>query len=435
MPGKFFDPPRATMVAGDIVLFRNSDLVTHDVLISPFGSGPLARFTSWSQQIDQPGGYPFLCTLHAFMRGNLDVVAATLAAAPHGVLAGEPLTLSGRTRAGTAHVGIEQSLSSGAWSAVGAGAAPAPDGTFTTTVPAVEGASYRVTTPAGPSPAVTPRITARVNVHLHVERRGRHATVHVHTKPSVTGFTATLELYSRWHFRWRPQRHANSAGTDTPPSGCPRNRAASPASRCVAPAAGPRSCTAAWSSSRPAAPHATPTRTCPAVPARTEAPGTTATHASLRHPRAPAPPSWSRPCWPSGRAHSVLPHRDEPPPLRPTGPIPATYCATTPADPRHVTQARHAHPRCSRPRRVKAHQRRPPPRFLRTKPLVAAPCWPERTAHLHAVASVSHVEHQTTRMDDDHERRGRLPLLGKAAVLAHRLARPPAAEMDDDQQP
>ena len=194
MPGRFFDPPRSTMVAGDTVLFRNSDLVTHDVLISPFASGPIARFTSWSQQIDQPGGYPFLCTLHAFMRGNLDVVAATLAAAPDGVLAGEPLALSGRTRAGTAHVGVEQSVADGAWSAVGAGAAPAPDGTFTTTVPAVEGASYRVTTPAGPSPAVTPRITARVSVHVGVERRRRHAMVHVHTAPAVTGFTATLEL-------------------------------------------------------------------------------------------------------------------------------------------------------------------------------------------------------------------------------------------------
>ena len=156
MPGKFFDPPRATMVAGDTVLFRNSDLVTHDVVISPFGSGPIARFTSWSQQIDQPGGYPFLCTLHAFMRGNLDVVAATLAAAPDGALAGEPLTLSGRTKAGTAHIDVEQSLSGAAWSAVGAGAAPAPDGMFATTVQAVEGASYRAATPAGPSPPSRP---------------------------------------------------------------------------------------------------------------------------------------------------------------------------------------------------------------------------------------------------------------------------------------
>jgi hypothetical protein len=34
-------------------------------------------------------------------------------------------------------------------------------------------------------------------------------------------------------------------------------------------------------------------------------------------------------------------------------------------------------------------------------------------------------------MDDDQERRGRLLLLGKGAVLAHRLARPLAAESDD----
>ena len=208
MPGKFFDPPRATMVAGDSVTFRNNDLVTHDVAISPYRSGPLTRFRSWTQQIDQPGGYPFVCTLHAFMSGNLDVVAATLAAAPDGVLAGERLTLSGRATAGTAHVGVEQSVSGGAWSAVGAGATPAPDGTFTTTVPAVEGASYRVTSPAGLSPVVTPRITARVDIHVHVEGKGRHAIVHVQTMPSVREFTATLELYSRWHFRWRARRHA-----------------------------------------------------------------------------------------------------------------------------------------------------------------------------------------------------------------------------------
>ena len=190
------------------------------------------------------------------------------------------MTLSGRTRAGTAHVGIEQSVSSGAWSAVGAGAAPAPDGTFTTTVPAAEGASYRVTTPAGPSPAVTPRITASVNVHLHVERKGRHAIVHVHTMPSVTGFTATLELYSRWHFRWRPQRHAKLGGHGHAAFRLPAKprRLARVAS--VAPAAGPRWCTAASSSSRPAGPHATPTRSCPAVAARTEALGTAATRAS-----------------------------------------------------------------------------------------------------------------------------------------------------------
>jgi hypothetical protein len=195
------------MVAGDLVVFRNSDLVTHDVRIAGgvYDSGPMARFSSWSQQIDQPGGYPFVCTLHAFMSGNLDVVAATLAAAPDGVLAGEPLTLSGRAPAGTALVGVEQSVAGGEWSAASS-AAPAGDGTFAATVRAVEGASYRVTTPAGSSPPVTPRVTARVEVGLHVQRTRRHAILHVDTEPVTTGFTATLELYSRWRYRWRPRR-------------------------------------------------------------------------------------------------------------------------------------------------------------------------------------------------------------------------------------
>jgi plastocyanin len=207
MPGKYFDPPRSTMVAGDVVVFRNNDFVTHDVRFAggAFDSGPMARFATWSQQIDQPGGYPFACTLHAFMSGNLDVVAATLAAAPDGVLAGEPLTLSGRAPAGTAQVGLEQSVAGGGWTAAGS-TTPAGDGTFAATVRAAEGASYRATTPAGTSPAVTPRVTARVDVHLSVRRGRRHTTVDVHAMPAPKGFVATLELYSRWRYRWRSAR-------------------------------------------------------------------------------------------------------------------------------------------------------------------------------------------------------------------------------------
>jgi plastocyanin len=206
MPGKYFDPARSTAVAGDTITFRNNDLVTHDVRIAGgvFDSGPIARFTSWSQRIDQPGAYPFICTLHAFMSGNLDVVAATLAAARDDVLAGEPLTLSGRTSAGSGPIGIEQSVSGGAWSAVGDAATVAPDGTFTAKVPAVEGASYRATTASGPGQVATPHVTARVDVHLAVQRARKGKTVRVHTMPASTGFTATLELYSRWHFKWRP---------------------------------------------------------------------------------------------------------------------------------------------------------------------------------------------------------------------------------------
>ncbi len=207
MPGKYFDPARVTSVAGDSVTFRNHDLVTHDVRIAAglFDSGPILRFTNWMQVVEPPGEYPFICTLHPFMSGNLSVVAATLTASPDGVLAGESLELSGRARAGTGPVGVERSTPDGAWVAAGT-ATPAADGSFSTTTPAVEGASYRVMTPAGPSRQVTPRVTARVDLHVAL-RRGKHRlTIRAHAMPAPGGMVATLELYARWHYRWRTHR-------------------------------------------------------------------------------------------------------------------------------------------------------------------------------------------------------------------------------------
>ena len=206
MPGKFFEPPRLTTVAGDVLTFRNNDLVTHDVRIGGgvFDSGPITRFTAWSQAVEPPGEYPFVCTLHAFMSGNLSVVAATLAGAPDGVLAGEPLTLSGRAAAGVGALALERSVAGGDWVVLDPAVTPAADGTYAVRAAAVEGASYRVMTPAGPSPVLTPNVTARVDVKLAVH----HGMLHVRAVPAPKGMVATLELYSRWHFRWRGRERA-----------------------------------------------------------------------------------------------------------------------------------------------------------------------------------------------------------------------------------
>jgi len=206
MPGRYFEPARLTTVAGDRVTFRNNDLVTHDVRIAGgvFDSGQISRFTTWSQPLEQPGEYPFVCTLHAFMSGNLSVVAATLAAAPDGVLAGEPLTLSGRAPAGTGALSLERSEAGGGWAVLDPAVRAAADGGYVVRTPAVEGASYRVTTPAGTSPAVTPRVTARVDVRI----AAHHGKLHVRAVPAPEGMVATLELYSRWHFRWRDRKRA-----------------------------------------------------------------------------------------------------------------------------------------------------------------------------------------------------------------------------------
>jgi plastocyanin len=207
MPGKFFDPARTVAVAGDTVTWRNADLVTHDVRVAGgmFDSGPISRSFSWAQEFDQPGAYPFICTLHPFMSGNLDVVAATLSAAPDGVLAGEPLTLSGRAPAGSSALGVVRTLGDGSTATV-ASTRPAADGTYSVQTPAVEGASYRISTPVGDSPSVTPNVTARLDAHLTVAHRKRRTVVMLHTMPAAGGWRATLELYARWHYRWRPYK-------------------------------------------------------------------------------------------------------------------------------------------------------------------------------------------------------------------------------------
>ena len=205
MPGKFFEPARSTIVAGDRVTFRNADLVTHDVRVGGgvFDSGLMLRNTIWAQGFDAPGEYPFVCTLHRFMSGTLTVVAATLDATPAGVLAGRPLKLSGRAPAGTAQLTVERSDGAGGWVGVGT-VVPEADGTYAATTPAVEGATYRVTGAAGPSPMVVPQVTAKVDLHLTLDRGRRHTTLAVHAMPAPAGMVATLELYARWRYRWHP---------------------------------------------------------------------------------------------------------------------------------------------------------------------------------------------------------------------------------------
>ena len=209
MPGKFFDPARSTTVAGDAITFRNNDLVTHDVRIArrPVRLRPdRALHAAGRRRSTQPGEYPFVCTLHAFMSGNLSVVAATLAAAPDGVLAGEPLTLSGRAPAGTAQRRRRALDAGGAWVAARR-RRDARRRRHLLGEDARRSRARRTASRRRPARAraVTPRVTARVDLHVTLGGQ-RRALLHVHAMPAPAGMVATLELYARWHYRWRAHR-------------------------------------------------------------------------------------------------------------------------------------------------------------------------------------------------------------------------------------
>lgn len=129
IPGKLFSPAAVTVVAGDSVAWRNSDLSNHDVRASDgaFDSGALGRFGAFAQTFATVGVHPFLCSIHPFMTGSVDVVAATLEGPATPVFGGEAVELMGRAAAGTASVALERQDPSGAWVPAGS-TAPMADG-------------------------------------------------------------------------------------------------------------------------------------------------------------------------------------------------------------------------------------------------------------------------------------------------------------------
>jgi plastocyanin len=191
IPAKLFSPGYVQVVPGDSVVWRNSDFVDHDVAAADgsFNSGPLGRFGTFVRRFDAVGTHPFVCTIHPFMTGVVDVEAATLAGPATPVFAGEPVTLHGRVPAGTASVTITP----------GGPVTPAADGTFSLTVRPGETTAYRAATAAGQSPPVTVTVSDAVRLSVSVTA---HA-VRVRTDPPRPGIVATVQRWARWRFDWR----------------------------------------------------------------------------------------------------------------------------------------------------------------------------------------------------------------------------------------
>jgi plastocyanin len=202
VPGKYFSPGTVTAVVGDEVTWRNSDLEEHDVRAADgsFESGRLGRFGGFTVRFDGARTVPYLCSIHPFMRGQIDVVAAVLRGPSGAALDGESVRLEGRAAPG-ATVTLERL--EGTWHGV-ANAVAGSDGAFGFTVVAAAGAAYRAVTDAGASAPVALAVTARLDARIAV----RGARVSVRTVPAQPGLVAVLQRYSRERYMWRRVAHA-----------------------------------------------------------------------------------------------------------------------------------------------------------------------------------------------------------------------------------
>lgn len=202
--GQAFDPAHVTVVAGDTVTWRNADFVEHDVRAADdsFDSGRLAHFGAYAHKFDRVTVAAYLCTIHPFMRGQVDVAGALLYRPTAGVLAGVPLRIEGRAAAGAPSVVLERELHDGSWQTV-ATTASGSDGAFAFVVVPAASSRYRAVTAAGASPAVTVNVSADVEVRATARSARRHRLVRVKTRPAAPRMLATLQRYARWHYRWR----------------------------------------------------------------------------------------------------------------------------------------------------------------------------------------------------------------------------------------
>lgn len=205
MPGRAFQPPQLTAVAGDTVRWSNTSGEAHDVQAGDgsFGSGSIGPGGAFEHTFPDVGTTPYVCALHrAVMTGEISVVPVALTGPGVPVAVGEEVRLEGRAPAGTAEVVIERAQGSDGFTAVGR-VVPAADGTFAHLVRPESPSAFRAVTPRGIGPVVSMAVVDRVRIIVRASRGRRLTTLRIATVPARPGARALLQLYSPERFRWR----------------------------------------------------------------------------------------------------------------------------------------------------------------------------------------------------------------------------------------
>jgi plastocyanin len=212
IPGKFFEPPSLTLLAGDTVTWTNNDAFAHNIaaLDGSFDSGLLNPGGRFSFTFERPGRVPYRCTIHPFMSGSLDVFAFALRGPASPVAVRRRAVLRGIAPGGVGTVTIEQRRPDGTFAAV-ASAPVGADGAFRATVVPAGPAVYRAVAGGNPSLPLALPVSARLRTTARRLRGGR-VSLRTLARPAQAGAPAALQLYSRERFRWVQVAHGRLDG-------------------------------------------------------------------------------------------------------------------------------------------------------------------------------------------------------------------------------
>jgi plastocyanin len=194
MPGKLYDPASVDVLVGTTVTWKNEDSGNHTATADDgdvFASGFIPPGGSYSFTFAKEGRYRFHCSIHRFMRGEVDVFGLVLAGPDGPVAPGASVVFAGLAPPGTSTVVVQGSRTPVTVKA-------RADGSFVARVPVHVPTAFR----ARAGSLSSPRVAVVVRPRVIVARAG--ATVRARTAPARPGAVAILQAYDRERFAWVP---------------------------------------------------------------------------------------------------------------------------------------------------------------------------------------------------------------------------------------
>jgi len=213
----YFSPSHLDVLVGDAVSWRNASIREHDVHsdVGDFDSGRVGAGAIFGHNFAEPGDYPYICTIHTFMTGDVAVYALLLSGPTTPVARGSPVALEVRAPDGVGEATIEADAGGGfrpiGKAGPGAGMGHqehAGAGMLHATVKATASATYRAVGPSGASQEIRIEVTDNSEVSLAASASRGGDVLRAKAVPEQPGARAILQLHLRERFGWWPVARA-----------------------------------------------------------------------------------------------------------------------------------------------------------------------------------------------------------------------------------
>jgi plastocyanin len=212
-----FAPRELDVLVGDTVIWRNNSLKTHNVQAETagFDSGRFAPRSAVNHVFPATGIFPYVCTIHDGMTGEIGVYPLLIDGPARPVQPGASVALHVRAPEGAGEVTIEADSGSGYQRVAVAGPAEggghdahAEPGTLHANVVVSQTTSYRAVSAAGTSSDLRVRVSAGPALSLATRSTGGRRLIDVRARPASPGTRVVLELRLRERFGWWPAARA-----------------------------------------------------------------------------------------------------------------------------------------------------------------------------------------------------------------------------------